>query len=454
MNISRKDIDQNNAEITISIDKTDYAENVDKKLRDYRKKANMPGFRPGMVPLGLIKKMYGKAVKAEEINNLVSEKLISYIEENDLPVLGQPLPSETKKQPEYDFNLQEEFDFYFDVGLAPAFEVELNGEDEVTYYEIAISDEMIENQIKSYTSRFGKYEQVDAVEENDMVKGHIVELENGTEKESGIRAENTVLTPAYMKDEEQKNLFIGKEKGDKIVFNPRKAFENETEISSLLKIKKEEVKDIATDFQLEITEITRYSHSEINQELFDKAFGEGNIKSEEEFRTKITEEIKKNLKADSEYKFTLDARQMFVDKFKELSFPEKFLKRWLLTTNEEMTQEKVDEAYPRIIEDLIWDLTKDKIAKAHDIKVELPDVEEYAKKVTKAQFAQYGMVNMEDEVIENYAKNMMKEEKTVRNFIDRAMEEKVLAVIRENVKLNKEEISIEDFNKLFETKEA
>lgn len=453
MNISRKDIDQNNAVITISIDKTDYAETVDKKLRDYRKKANMPGFRPGMVPLGLIKKMYGKAVKAEEINNLVSEKLISYIEENDLPVLGQPLPSETEQQPEYDFDLQEEFDFHFDVGLAPAFEVELNGEDEVTYYEIAISDEMIENQIKLHTSRYGKYEQVNTVEENDMVKGLVVELENDAEKEGGIRAENAVLTPAYMKDEEQKNLFVGKENGDKVVFNPRKAFENETEISSFLKIDKEGVKDIAADFQLEISEITRYIHSEINQELFDKVFGEGQVKSEEEFRTKITEGIKENLKADSEYKFNLDARQMLVDKFKELSFPEAFLKRWLLTTDKENTQEKVDEAYPRIIEELIWDLTKDKIAKAHEIKVELPDVEEYAKKVAKAQFAQYGMVNMEDEILENYAKNMMKEEKTVRNFIDRALEEKVLAVIRENVKLNKKEISMEDFNKLFETKE-
>lgn len=453
MNISRKDIDQNNVVITISIAKEDYAEKVEKALRDYRKKANMPGFRPGMVPLGLIKKMYGKAVKAEEINNVVSEKLVNYIEENDLPILGQPLPSETE-QPEYDFDVQEEFDFHFDIGLAPAFEVELNGKDKVNYYEIAVSDEMIDNQVKSYTSRYGKYEQVDTVEEKDMVKGLVVELENGVEKEGGIRAEDAVLTPAYMKDEEQKALFVGKSKGDKVVFNPMKAYENETEISSLLKIKKEEVDGLTSDFQIEISGITRYNDGEVNQELFDKVFGEGVVNSVEDFRAKITEGIKESLKADSEYKFNIDARQMFVDKFKGLEFPEAFLKRWLLSNNEEMTAEKVEEDYPKMIEDLVWHLTKDKIAKANEIKVELPDVEEYAKKVAKAQFAQYGMVGMGDDIIENYAKDMMKQEETVRNFIDRAAEEKVLATVRENVKLNKKEISIEDFNKLFEAEQA
>lgn len=453
MNISRKDIDQNNVVITISIAKEDYAEKVEKALRDYRKKANMPGFRPGMVPLGLIKKMYGKAVKAEEINNVVSEKLVNYIEENDLPILGQPLPSETE-QPEYDFDTQEEFDFHFDIGLAPAFEVELNGKDKVNYYEIAVSDEMIDNQVKSYTSRYGKYEQVDTVEEKDMVKGLVVELENGVEKEGGIRAEDAVLTPAYMKDDEQKALFVGKSKGDKVVFNPMKAYENETEISSLLKIKKEEVDGLNSDFQIEISGITRYNDGEVNQELFDKVFGEGVVNSVEDFRVKITESIKDSLKADSEYKFNIDARQMFVDKYKGLEFPEAFLKRWLLSNNEEMTAEKVEEDYPKMIEDLVWHLTKDKIAKTNEIKVELPDVEEYAKKVAKAQFAQYGMVGMGDDIIENYAKDMMKQEETVRNFIDRAAEEKVLAAVRENVKLNKKEISIEDFNKLFEAEQA
>ncbi|MHB9056519.1 MAG: trigger factor [Paludibacteraceae bacterium] len=449
MNISKKDIDQNNAVITISVSKDDYAEKVEKSLRDYRKKANIPGFRPGNVPIGLIKKMYGKAVIADEINNIVSESLVNYIEENNLPILGQPLPNE-EEQPEFDFENQESFDFKFDIGLAPEFDVDLRGIDSVPYYDITVSDEMIENQIKSYTSRFGKYEQVDIAEEKDMVKGELVELENGELKEGGIKVEDAVLTPSYMKDEEQKNLFIGKSKGEIVVFNPVKAFENETEISSLLKIKKEEVKNITSDFQIEISGITRYQEGDVNQELFDKVYGEGAVNSEEEFKSKIVENIKESLTADSEYKFNLDARKALVKRFDNLKFPEEFLKRWLIATNKDMTSEKVEEDYPKMIEDLIWHLIKDKVVKANEIKVELPDVETYAKKVAKAQFAQYGMVGLGDDILDNYVKDMMKKEETVHDFIDRAAEEKVLAVIRDNVKLDNKEVSIEDFNKLFE----
>ena len=453
MNISKKDIDQNNAVITISVTKQDYAEKVEKSLRDYRKKANMPGFRPGNVPIGLIKKMYGKAVVAEEINNLVSQGLADFIEENNLPILGQPLPNE-EDPAEYDFETQESFDFHFDVGLAPEFEVEFSRFSSVPFYDITVSEEMIENQIKSYTSRFGKYEQVDLVEAKDMVKGKLTELENGDVKEGGISVDDAVLTPDYMKDEEQKSLFVGKNKGETVVFNPLKAFENETEISSLLKIKKEEVKDVTSDFQLEISGITRYEEGEVNQELFDKVYGEGTVSSLDEFKEKITANIKESLTADSLYKFNIDARQAVVSEFKDLQFPEAFLKRWLLENNKELTPEKIEEDYPKMIEDLVWQLAKDKIAKANEIKVEMSDVEEYGRKVAKAQFAQYGMVGLGDEILDNYVKDMMKKEETVRNFIDRAAEEKVLAVIHQNVKLDEKQISIEDFNKLFETTEA
>ena len=453
MNISKKDIDQNNAVITISVTKQDYAEKVEKSLRDYRKKANMPGFRPGNVPIGLIKKMYGKAVIAEEINNLVSQGLADFIEENNLPILGQPLPNE-EDPAEFDFETQESFDFHFDVGLAPEFEVEFSRFSSVPFYDITVSEEMIENQIKSYTSRFGKYEQVDMVEAKDMVKGKLTELENGDVKEGGISVDDAVLTPDYMKDEEQKSLFVGKNKGETVVFNPLKAFENETEISSLLKIKKEEVKDVTSDFQLEISGITRYEEGEVNQELFDKVYGEGTVSSLNKFKEKITANIKESLTADSLYKFNIDARQAVVSEFKDLQFPEAFLKRWLLENNKELTPEKIEEDYPKMIEDLVWQLAKDKIAKANEIKVEMSDVEEYGRKVAKAQFAQYGMVGLGDEILDNYVKDMMKKEETVRNFIDRAAEEKVLAVIHQNVKLDEKQISIEDFNKLFETTEA
>lgn len=449
MNISRKDIDQNNAIVTVSVAKEDYAAKVEKSLRDYRKKVNMPGFRPGHVPAGMINKMYGKALKADEINNVVSESLVKYIEDNDLKILGQPLPNESE-QPAIDFDTQESFDFLFDIAVAPEINVELNEQITIPYYEIAITDEMIDNHVKSYTSRFGKYEKVDVVAEKDMVKGVVSELENGAVKEGGIVVGNGVLTPGYMKVSEQKALFVGKNKGETVVFNPKTAFENEVEISSLLNMSKEEASKVTADFQIEINEITRFEEAKVNQELFDKVFGEGKVSTEEEFRGKIATEIEGNLKADSNYKFNIDTRNYFIEKYKNLSFPDVFLKRWVLATNENMTAETIEEEYPKLIEDLIWQITKDEIAKQSDLKVDYSDVEAYGKKVVKSQFAQYGMIGMDDEVVNNYVLDMLKKEETMRNFIDRAAEEKIFDIVLAKVNLDKKSISMEDFNKLFE----
>ena len=451
MNIVKKDLDQNNAIVTLRIEKADYTEKVDKTLRDYRKKANIPGFRPGMVPAGLVKKMYGKAVLAEEINKLVSDNLYNYIRDNNLNILGEPLPNETE-QKAIDFDNQEDFEFIFDLGLAPEFEVELTKKDKVKFYTIGVSDEMIENQVKSYTGRYGKYIQEEVAEEKDMLKGELLELENGKVNESGLKVKDATLTASYIKDDAQKALFIGAKKGDLVTFNPTKAYENETEISSMLKISKDEAKNITSDFQLKIESITRYHESAIDQELFDKVYGEGVVSSEEEFRAKIKENIQENLVSDSEYKFGVDAQEILIAKFDGLSFPDAFLKRWVLSSNQNLTAETLEEDYSKMIADLKWHLIKDKLAKANDIKVEAADVEEYAKKVAKAQFAQYGMIGMDDEIITNYAKDMMKKEDTLKNMIDKVAEEKVFATIKEAVKLENKEISIEDFNKLFETK--
>jgi len=451
MNIVRKDLDQNNATITLSIEKVDYAEKVDKTLRDYRKKANIPGFRPGMVPVGLVKKMYGKAVLAEEINKLVSDNLYKYIRENNVNNLGEPLPNETEQKP-IDFDTQEDFEFVFDLGIAPEFEVELTKKDKVKFYAITVSDEMIENQVKSYTGRYGKYIQEEVVEEKDMLKGELLEMANGKVNESGIKVQDATITAAYMKDDAQKALFVGAKKGDVITFNPAKAFESEVEISSLLKISKDAAKAIDADFQLKIEGITRYQESEVDQELFDKVYGEGVVKSEEEFRTKIKENIQENLVADSEYKFGLDAQEMLVAKFDNLTFPETFLKRWVLASNEKFTAEMLEEDYPKMIADLKWQLIKGKLIKSSNINIESNDVEEFAKKMAKAQFAQYGMIGMDDEIIANYAKDMMKKEETVQTIVDRVTDQKIFAVIKEAVKLDNKEVSIEDFNKMFEEK--
>jgi trigger factor len=449
MNIVKKDIDQNNATLTLSIAKSDYAEKVDQKLREYRKKANIPGFRPGMVPVGLVKKMYGKAITAEEINKLVSDELYNYIRENKINMLGEPLPNETE-QKEINFDTQEDFEFIFDLGIAPEFEVELTKKDKVKAYTIAVSDEMIDNQVKTYTNRYGKYVQEETVEEKDMVKGEVLELADGKVNENGLKISDAVLTPAYIKDEAQKAMFIGASKGAVIAFNPQTAFGNEAEISSLLKISKDEAKNITADFQIKIEGITRYYDSEINQEFFDKVYGEGVVTSEEEFRAKIKAGILETLSGDSDYKFGVDAREVVIAKYDGLTFPDAFLKRWLLATNENLTAETLEEDFPKMIADLKWQLIKDKISKANDIKVEIEDVNAYARKIAAAQFAQYGMVGMGDDILDNYAKDMLKKEETVKGIVERVAENKVFEVIKNSVKLDTKEVSIEEFNIMFE----
>lgn len=449
MNIVRKDIDSANATLSLSIEKADYSEKVEKTLRDYRKKANIPGFRPGMVPMNLLKKMYGKSILAEEINKLITDELYKYIRENNVNILGEPLPNETE-QKEIDFATQEDFEFIFDLGFAPEFDVELTKKDKVKFYQISPSEEMINNQVKSYTGRYGKYLQEEVVDANDMVKGLLLELADGKINEAGIEVKDAVLTPAYIKDEATKNLFIGAKKGDVITFNPNTAFENEAEVASLLKISKDVVKDVTADFRMTIEGITRYQEAELDQDLFDKVYGEGVITSEEDFINKIKEGIQVNLSQDSNYKFGIDAREALVKKYEGLTFPEAFLKRWLLATNKNLTQETLEEDYPKMIADLTWQLIKDKIAKANELKVETEDVQEYARQIARSQFAQYGMVGLEDSILDNYAKDILKKEETLKNIIDKVAENKVLDIVKNAVKLDTKGVTIEEFNKMFE----
>lgn len=453
MNIVRKDIDAVNAIVTIQVAKADYQEKVEKTLRDYRKKANIPGFRPGMVPVGLVKKMYGKAIAAEEINKVVSESLFGYIKENNINILGEPLPNETE-QAVIDFDSQEEFEFKFDLGIAPEFEVSLDNKDKVKYYQIALTDEMVENQVKSYTGRFGSYIQVEVIEEKDVVKGDLLELNaNGKVNEDGIKVDAGVLCPAYIKgDESIKAAFVGKKIGDVITFNPKKAFENEAEISSLLKVSKDEAVNITSDFQFTVTGVTRYQESEIGQELFDKVFGEGVVSSEAEFRAKIKEYIQQNLDADANYKFGIDAREAVVAKLAGLQFPDAFLKRWALATNENLSAETLEADYSKMIEDLVWHLAKDKLAKSNEVKIEFEDIEAYAKKVALAQFAQYGMPNVPEDILSGYVKDMIKDEKSIKGMMDGVLDEKITEIIKAAVKLDETAISIEDFNQMLQAK--
>lgn len=340
MNVSLKNIDAVSGIVKLEIVKADYAEQVEKSLRNFRQKANVPGFRKGMVPMGMVKKMYGKHVLVEEVNKLVSDKLYNYIRESKLNILGEPMPNESEQQP-INFDTQEDFEFCFDIAIAPEINIELSKNDKLPYYQVDIDEEMMSQQIDAYTSNFGTYDKVDEVEEKDMVKGTVAELENGSPKEGGIVVEDAVLMPAYMKDEAEKAKFVGAKVNSVIVFNPNKAYEGaEAEISSFLKVDKEAVAGITGDFSFEITEITRHKNAELNQELFDKVFGEGVVNSEEEFKNKIKEALTDQFTPQSDYKFLLDAREVLVQKAGELKFADDMLKRWLVATNENTTAER------------------------------------------------------------------------------------------------------------------
>ncbi len=449
MNIERQNIDEVNVVLTINIAKSDYQDKMAQTLKDYRKKANVPGFRPGMVPTSLLKKMYGKAILVDEVNKAVSDGLYNYIKDNKMEVLGEPLPS--KDQPENDFSDENDYTFKFDVALAPEFNISLTAKDKMKFYEITPDEKMIEGQIKSYTGRFGTYEQVDVVEADDMVKGNIVEMSGKKEKEDGVKVENAVLTAAYMKDEKIKKQFIGAKKGDSIVFNPSKAYDgNEAELASLLRIKKEDVNGFSSDVKITIEGITRYKEAEINQELFDKAFGKDAVKSEEEFKAKITDGLKENLAVESQFKFADDVKALIAKKMDKLTFPVDFLKRWVLETNEKMTAEELDKNFDQMLSDLKWQLAKDKIAKENEVKIEQADIENYAKKVAKMQFAQYGMMNTPEDILENYSKDMLKNKDTAHNIFERVSEEKVIEAVKNKVAVENKSVTIEEFNKLFE----
>lgn len=452
MNIVRKDVDAINTTIGIQISKVDYEEKAEKQLKEYRKKANIPGFRPGMVPIGLIKKMYGKAIMAEEINKIISDSLMNYIKENNLDILGEPLPNETDQKP-INFDTDEEFEFLFDLALAPEFDIELSKKDKVKYYDITVTDEMIDNQIKSYAGRFGKYEQKDTAEEKDMLKGELIELNADKKpKTDGIHVTDAVLSADRMIDA-QKALFVNAKKGDTIIFNPKEAFNSsDIEISSLMKISKEATKNLTSDFSFTIQSITRYAEADIDQSLFDKVLGEGKVKDEAEFRAKVAEGIKDSYIADSEYKFGMDTKDAILKKIENVVFPEAFLKRWVLTTNTNLTKETVEKDFHLMLDDLKWYLVKNKLAKKYECKVEKDDINAYAKKIAKIQFAQYGMINVPDDILENYAQETLKKEDAVKNMIEKIIEEKVLAKVKEAIKLDTKAISYEDFNKMFEEK--
>ena len=452
MKVTFENPDKVNGLMTITVEEADFKENVEKTLKNYRKKANIPGFRPGQVPMGMIRRQVGTSVKVDEINKLVGQEIYKYVQENKIQMLGDPLPSD-KQQP-VDVEKDAPYTFVFDIAVAPEFEIKLNGHDKVDYYTIKVDDKLIDQQVEMYASRSGHYDKVEKYEDNDMLKGDLRELDaDGNTKEGGITVEAAIMLPNYIKVDDQKKLFEGCKLGDIITFNPKKAYpENNGEISSLLKISREEAENITADFSFQITEISRYVKADVNQELFDQVFGKDVVKDEKEFRERIAEGMKAQFAVDSDFRFIFDLRAHCEKKVGRLTYPDALLKRIMLQNNKDKGEEFVEKNYDLSVKELTWHLIKEQLVRDNNIKVEDADIKEAAKEAARAQFAQYGMNNVPDEYLENYANDMLKKKEYVDNLVDRSIDRKLTEVMKGVVKLNPKEVTLDEFNKMMEEK--
>lgn len=450
MNILFENPDKVNGLMTVTVEEADFKDDVEKTLKDYRKKANFPGFRPGMVPMGLIKKQFGASVKMDTLNKFVGEKIYTYIKDNKIQMLGEPLPSE--KQEPVDIEKDGPYTFMFDIAVAPEFKIELNGDTKLAYYNIKADGKLIDQQVDMFASQLGSYEKADSYdgEQRDMLKGDLRELDaDGNTKEGGITVDGAVMMPEYIKVEDQKKLFDNAKPGDIIAFNPRKAYpDNDAEVASLLKIDREAVKSMDSDFSYQVIEISRFKKAEVNQEMFDHVFGKDAVKSEEEFRARIAEGLKPQLQANSDYKFLIDVRKYAEDAVGELTFPDALLKRVMLLNNKDKGEEYVEKNYDESIRQLKWHLIKEQLVAANNIKVEDADVKAAAKEAARMQFAQYGMNNVPDEYLDNYAGEMLKKRDSAAGFVDSAVENKLVQALKGVVTLDEKTVTLDEFNEL------
>ena len=449
MNITRENIDDLNAVLKVKIEKADYEDKVETVLKDYRKKANIKGFRPGMVPIGLVKKMYGRAVQIEEINKVVTENIQKYITDEKLEILGDPLPK-TDEQEKIDFDTQEDFTFSFELGLAPVIELKLSKKNKLHQYEIIIDEKMKNDYLENYTRRYGELRKADITEAKDVIKGKIEALDNtGNLLADGLSVEDTSLGIDIIKDEKIKEEFLGKTLNETVDFDLKKAFPNDTEIAGILHRKKEEVAEIEGNFRFTINEISRFFPAEIGKELFDKIYGEGVVETEEEFMKKIENEIAINLKRESDFKLMMDVKALALEKT-DFQLPEEFLKRWLIRVNEKTTPEQIEKEFDNFRKDLKWQLIRNKVARDNEIKISEEELLNEAANITRYQFQQYGLFYATDDQINNYAKETLKREEDAKRIAEKILEEKVLAIMKELVKLENNSVTVEEFNKLFE----
>lgn len=451
MNVTMNKLDAVNATITIALEEKDYQDKIKKTLRDINMNRPEPGFRPGKVPAALIAKKYGKAVKSDVLNKEVADALYNYIKENNIQVLGNPVPV-----PAADFSLDnKDFTFEFKVGIAPEIDTHVNKDMHIPYYNIEVSDEMIQRQDEMLRRRYGKQVPGDTVEPNALVKGVITELdENGQPKEGGIVVENGILSPEYFKSEEQKALFVDKHVGDVVKFNPAATCDgNETELSSMLNIDKADTANHHGDFNMEIKEIIVLKPAEDGEEFFDAAFGKGNVKDAEQYKESIKTLIANQLENDSNYRFTIDGKDVIVKAVGELELPEAVLKDYLKSANENLNDENIDAEFDKMRADLVWQLITDAISRQMEVKVTPEDLKAFARQLAMSRFAQYGMAGLPENVLDRYANELLSNEQTRDQIVRQVVDSMMWAAVKNAVTVDEKTVSVEQFNDLFKTAE-
>jgi trigger factor len=461
MNISRENLDELNAVIRVGIEPTDYQPKVDAALSEYRRKARFDGFRPGKVPPSLVKKMYGKSVQVEEIQRLLSETLNSYIHDNELKILGEPLPN--INSPKVDWENQESFEFHFDIAMTPNIELKISENDMINDYRIIISPEMVDKQIEDYSRRFGSLLPTETIAEEDVVKGDLCELsdhDHAHEHEHvhddhdhhhPVHSHGALVYIKSIVDEAIKSQFMGLKVGDKLVFNPNVAFPNETDRANLLKVGREELSEINTEFEFTIHEVSRFTPAEINQELFDKAFGEGTLDSVEAFRERIEEDLERQLLRDSQYKFHLDAKEKLLEET-DVPLPEEFLKRWMLLTtkDEKLTHEQLEKDFPAFAVDLKWRMIKNIIIGDQKLEATEEEIREQALWAAQSRYFQYGIYDAPPDQLFRLADVLLKNEEEKTRIADVILENKVIEHVKTLYGLVEQNISLEEFNKLMD----
>lgn len=450
MNVIMQNIDEVSARLTVSIEENDYKQKVNDELKKFGKTHTIPGYRKGHISIIELQRRFGKQVTSDVINQEVYEAVMKYIQENKLEVLGAPIPVEVK---ELDLKNNKDFTFEYEIGLAPKLDVKLDKNEHIPYYNIEVPADLVEEQDKAFRKRFGAQVPGEEFEADALVKGSMMELnEDGTIKEgdNAIQAVSTIVAPFYFKSKEEADKFIGKKVGEKVVFNPRKAAGDDvTEIASMLNIDKNRVAEVQGDFEMAISEIIVVRPAELNEEFYKQVFGEGKVNNEDEYKSALKEMVGKELAGNSEMVFRLSARKFFIDKYGDMPLPVEILKKWLISRNEGLSAENIDEVFPKQIEpDLKWQLVKEKIAEIAKVNITDDDLLEMAKTIAQRQLAQYGMTNMDDETITGFAKNILDD----KNYRPRIMEQvgdiKLFDAIKAAVTLDEKTVTFDEFKEL------